>query len=293
MRLDDQPESHNVEDRRGIGMGGGPGMIRLGGLGGVGLAIAVIIGLIFGVDPATLLGMVEGQGPQDQPVQTQTAPQGGAPQGGQTDAAIDSQRHFVSQVLGSTEQVWGDVFTQYGRHYVPPTLVLFTGAVQSGCGVTNSAVGPFYCPLDRKIYLDMAFFRDMQTKLHAPGDFPRAYVIAHEVGHHVQNLLGIVDLTADRSNKDSVRIELQADCFAGVWANRADAKNRMLDQNDIEQVINAASQIGDDRLQMRGRGYVVPDSFTHGSAAQRVRWFSRGLRSGEMGQCDTINTDQL
>ncbi|MBO0709717.1 MAG: neutral zinc metallopeptidase [Acetobacteraceae bacterium] len=289
MRLDDQPESQNIEDRRGMGMGGGPGMVRLGGIGGLGLAVIVIIGLLLGVDPATLLGLVEGQAPPDQ--QTQTS----APPGGQTQAGVDdSQRHFVAQVLGSTEQVWGDVFAQNGRQYVPPRLVLFSGAVQSGCGITQSATGPFYCPIDHKVYLDTAFFRDMQIKLNAPGDFPRAYVIAHEVGHHVQSQLGTADLTADRSNGDSVRTELQADCFAGVWANRAaDAKKLILNRDDIEQGINAASQIGDDRLQMRARGYVVPDSFTHGSSAQRVRWFSRGLQSGDIDKCDTFHTNQL
>ena len=289
MRLDDQPESQNIEDRRGMGMGGRPGMIRMGGIGGLGLAVVVIIGLLLGVDPATLLGLVEGQAPPDQ--QTETS----APPGDQTQAGVDdSQRHFVAQVLGSTEQVWGDVFNQYGHQYVPPKLVLFSGAVQSGCGITQSATGPFYCPIDHKVYLDTAFFRDMQTKLNAPGDFPRAYVIAHEVGHHVQSLLGTADLTADRSNGDSVRTELQADCFAGVWANRAaDTKKLVLDQGDVEQAINAASQIGDDRLQMRARGYVVPDSFTHGSSAQRVRWFSRGLKSGDIKQCDTFHTNPL
>lgn len=288
MRLDDQPESQNVDDRRGS-----PGIVRAGGIGGLGLVAVLVLGLIFGVDPSTLLSIVEGQ---QQSAPQQQAPTRGEGQqsGGQQQAGTeDSQRRFVAQVLGSTESVWTDVFNQVGRRYQPPTLVLFAGADQSACGLAQTATGPFYCPRDRKVYLDTAFFRDMQTKLGAPGDFPRAYVIAHEVGHHVQELLGTADLSASRSNESSVRIELQADCFAGVWANRANATNHILEQGDIEAGINAATAIGDDRLQQRSRGYVVPDSFTHGSSAQRARWFGRGVQTGDPRQCDTFGASQL
>jgi uncharacterized protein len=279
MRLDDQPESQNIEDRRGIG----PGVVRVGGLGGLGIVAILVLGLLFGVDPSTLLSIVENQQPSYQEV-----PESGSQQAG----AEDSQRRFVAQVLGSTESVWSDVFTDFGRRYEPPRLVLFSGAAESACGFAQSAMGPFYCPQDGKVYLDTAFFRDMQTKLNAPGDFPRAYVIAHEIGHHVQDLLGLLDMNRGKSNEISVRTELQADCFAGVWANRANTANHILEQGDIEAGINAASAIGDDRLQMRARGYVVPDSFTHGSSAQRVRWFQRGVQTGDPRQCDTFRVSE-
>ena len=281
MRLDDQPESRNVEDRRGRS----PGIGRASGIGGLGIVAILVLGLIFGVDPGTLLSIVEGQ---QQPGYQQQA----SVRGPQQTGAEDGQRRFVAQVLGSTESVWTDVFSQFGRQYQPPTLVLFSGAVQSACGMAQSATGPFYCPADRRVYLDTAFFRDMQTRLGAPGDFPRAYVIAHEVGHHVQTLLGIVDMSGGKSNDKSVRTELQADCFAGVWANRANATTHILEQGDIEAGINAASAIGDDRLQMRARGYVVPDSFTHGSSAQRASWFKRGVQAGDIRQCDTFGAGQ-
>ncbi len=286
MRLDDQPESQNVEDRRGGGRPGGA--IRMGGIGGLGLVAVVVLGLIFGVDPGTLLSIVEGQQPAGYQQQTPAQGAAGSQAGGE-----DSQKRFVAQVLGSTEQVWNDLFQQAGRRYEPPTLVLFSGAVQSACGMAQSAMGPFYCPQDRKVYLDTAFFRDMQTKLGAPGDFPRAYVISHEIGHHVQNLTGEVDMRGPKSNDLSVRIELQADCYAGVWANRANATSHILERGDIEEGINAATAIGDDRLQQRSRGYVVPDSFTHGSSAQRARWFQRGVQSGDPRQCDTLHAAQL
>ncbi len=281
MRLDDQPESENIDDRRGS-----PGIVRAGGIGGLGLVAVVVLGLIFGVDPRTLLSIVEQQ-------QSGTQSQSQAPTGdGQQAGPEDAQRRFVAQVLGSTESVWSDIFQQSGRHYQAPVLVLFSGATQSACGLAQTATGPFYCPNDRQVYLDTGFFRDMQAKLGAPGDFPRAYVIAHEIGHHVQNQLGLLD-TGDRSNDSSVRTELQADCFAGVWANRANASTHILEQGDIEQGINAASAIGDDRLQQRSRGYVVPDSFTHGSSAQRVRWFKQGVQTGDPLQCDTFRARQL
>jgi len=284
MRLDDQPESSNVEDRRGMGFGGGPRMVAAGGIGGLGLVAVIVLGLLFGVDPATLLSIVEG-GQQQTDQQQASGPRQSQP------GVEDSQRRFVAQVLGSTESVWTNEFAQHGRRYQAPTLVLFSGAVQSACGLAESAMGPFYCPQDQKVYLDTSFFRDMQVKLGAPGDFPRAYVIAHEIGHHIQNLLGL--LSASRSNDASVRTELQADCLAGVWANRANATTHILEQGDIEEGINAATAIGDDRLQQRARGYVVPDSFTHGSSAQRARWFTRGVQTGDLTQCDTFHANRL
>jgi predicted metalloprotease len=278
MRLDDQPESRNVEDRRGAGP------VSAGGLGAIGTVVVIVLGLIFGVNPVTLLRLL---GNQPQPAAYQQ------PAPGNQIGQEDPQRQFVGKVLGSTEEVWGSIFSQMGRRYQPPTLVLFSGAVQSACGLARSATGPFYCPADRKVYLDTAFFRDMQTKLHAPGDFPRAYVIAHEVGHHVQTLLGLDMMAGGRSNDASVRIELQADCFAGVWANRSNATRGILEKGDVEEGLNAATAIGDDRLQMESRGYVVPDSFTHGSSKQRVTWFARGLQTGDIRQCDTLRANPL
>jgi hypothetical protein len=209
-------------------------------------------------------------------------------------------RDFVAVVLADTEDVWTEVFRRSGRSYREPTLVLFSGAVESACGFAQSAVGPFYCPLDRKVYLDLAFFKDLRDRFRAPGDFAQAYVIAHEVGHHVQTLLGISQevvemrqrLDTARANALAVRQELQADCFAGVWANRAHRARQILEAGDIEEGLDAAAAIGDDRLQQRTRGYAVPESFTHGSSAQRVRWFKRGLESGDPGACDTFKTAQ-
>jgi predicted metalloprotease len=207
------------------------------------------------------------------------------------------QVDFVSVVLGSTEDVWSDIFRRTSATYRAPALVMFSNAVDSGCGLAQSAVGPFYCPLDSKVYLDLGFFYDLQYQLDAPGDFARAYVIAHEVGHHVQNLLGRADLvhqaqaraSEKEANQLSVRLELQADCYAGIWAHFAQAEYQMLEPGDIEEALNAASQIGDDRLQAQGQGYVVPDSFTHGSSAQRYKWFQTGYRSGVLSDCDTFS----
>lgn len=292
MQLGDERESSNLEDRRGAGFRPRGGGLRIGG--GIGTIAIVLIALYFGIDPSLLLNL-GGSGPavQQQSVPSQTANSG-------TD---DQQRRFVGQVLASTEDVWTDVFRQHGRQYQAPKLVLFTGAVQSACGTAQTAVGPFFCPRDDKVYLDTDFFREMQNRLGAGGDFARAYVIAHEVGHHVQTLLGITDKVdelrsrlGDRgegANGLSVRVELQADCFAGVWANRANAAKRILEDGDIEQGLNAASAIGDDRLQKRSRGYVEPDSFTHGSSAQRVRWFKQGLDRGQVEACDTFSPDRV
>ena len=295
MRMDGQEESSNVEDVRGSSGGGGGGGMRFGG-GGIGIgtiAVALIAGWIFGINPLTLLGALSGGG---SPV-AQTAP-GPA----KAPPANDPQAKFIKQVLGSTEQVWTDVFREGGKTYQPPKLRLFSGSYPTGCGQGEAAMGPFYCPSDRIVYLDMTFFNVMSQRLGAPGQFAQAYVVAHEVGHHVQNLLGISD-KADaarqrgneaQANAVSVRIELQADCFAGVWAKRSQAEQGWrLEQGDIETALNAASQIGDDTLQRKSRGQVVPESFTHGTSAQRVGWFKRGFESGSPDQCNTFEARQL
>jgi predicted metalloprotease len=282
MEFDDQRASSNVEDRRGMGA------VGVGGLGLGGIAI-LVIGYFLGVDPAQLLGLAE---QVSQPAQTAAAAREGP--------VTDPMGRFVAQVLGSTEDVWGQVFQQSGREYERPHLVLYDGSTPSACGMGRAAMGPFYCPPDERVYLDLSFFRDLQARFHAPGQFPEAYVVAHEVGHHVQNLLGISDkvdrmrgrLSRTEMNALSVRVELQADCFAGVWANRAGDRAHITDQ-DIEQGLAAAAAIGDDRLQRESRGTVVPDSFTHGSSAQRVRWFRRGIESGRVDDCDTFATRSL
>jgi len=293
MRMDGQEESSNVEDARGSGGGGG---FRLGGGGGIGLgtvAIALVAGWIFGINPLQVLGLLSGGGA---PMQ-QSAPGPAAPP-----PAGDLQAKFVSQVLRSTEQVWTDVFRDAGKTYQPPKLRLFSDVEPTGCGQGDAAMGPFYCPADHKVYLDMSFFTTMSQRLGAPGQFAQAYVIAHEVGHHVQNLLGIsdrVDAARQRgseaqANAMSVRLELQADCFAGVWAKRSQAVSTWrLEQGDIETALNAASQIGDDTLQRKSRGAVVPESFTHGTSAQRVGWFKRGFESGSTDQCNSFEARQL
>jgi len=297
MRMDGQEESSNVEDVRGMSGGGGGGF-SFGGGRGIGLgtvAVALIAGWIFGINPLTVLGLLSGGG--GGPVVQQQAPQHApAPPSG------DPQAKFVSQVLRSTEQVWTDVFRQNGRTYQPPKLRLFTGSFPTACGQGQAAMGPFYCPGDRIVYLDMSFFQVMSQRLGAPGQFAQAYVIGHEVGHHVQNLLGITDKVDQmrgrgseaQANAMSVRVELQADCFAGVWANRSQQENGWrLDPGDIDTALNAASQIGDDTLQRKSRGEVVPESFTHGTSAQRVSWFKRGVQSGDINQCNTFESRNL
>jgi len=252
--------------------------------------VIVIVALLLGVDPRALLQQTTqntAPAPSSHPVQS-------SPQ-------EDKLKDFVSAVLGSTEDTWGEIFKQAGRSYTDPKLVLFRGAVQSACGFSRAAVGPFYCPGDQKVYIDLSFYDELRTRFHAPGDFAEAYVIAHEVGHHVQNLLGISEKVAhaqergtrEQANALSVRVELQADCLAGVWANHADAARHILEHGDIESGLNAAAQIGDDRLQMESRGYVSPESFTHGTSAQRVRWFKQGLETGRVKACDTFRTAQL
>lgn len=289
MRLDDQEESRNIEDRRSGYRGGGFG----GGRIGIGtIALALIASYFFGIDPMTVIDITSGlQGPSS--VQTQAPTQ--------KPPADDAAARFVAKVLGSTEAVWEQVFRENGRTYVQPRLVLFSGSTPTACGMGQSAMGPFYCPGDQRVYIDLSFFRDLRQRFQAPGEFAQAYVIAHEVGHHVQNLLGISDQVHQaqqrssraKANALSVRLELQADCLAGVWGNRADAAKAIIEPGEIEQALNAAAQIGDDRLQQRTQGRVVPESFTHGSAAQRVRWFKRGMESGDLRQCDTFRADAL
>ena len=297
MRMDGQGESENVEDVRGMGGGGRRG-IRIGGGRGIGLgtiAVALVAGWIFGINPLTVLGLLGGD--SGAPTE-QSAPVGQAP----PPPANDAQAKFVSQVLRSTEVVWSDVFRAAGKTYEAPKLRLFSGSYPTACGQGQAAMGPFYCPADRMVYLDMSFFDTMRTQLGAPGQFAQAYVVGHEVAHHVQNLLGIsakVDAMRQRgseaqANALSVRVELQADCFAGVWAKYSQQEQGWrLEQGDIETALNAASQIGDDTLQRKSQGTVVPESFTHGTSAQRVGWFQRGFESGQVANCNTFEAARL
>lgn len=279
MRWRGQRESENVEDRRGMG---GGGLAIGGGLGGI---VILIIALLLGADPRQLLE----QAPVDPGTGTQTSRS--------TNPEEEELKKFSLVVLASTEDVWTEIFRQSGANYRKPTLVLFTDQVSSACGQAGSATGPFYCPGDEKLYLDFAFFHDLQTRFRAPGDFAQAYVIAHEVGHHIQRLMGTMDRVnaAQRqggeaqANALSVRLELQADFLAGVWAHYAQRRG-LLEQGDIEEALGAASAVGDDRLQRESQGYVVPDSFTHGSSEQRIRWFRHGLETGDIRQGDTFNT---
>lgn len=293
MRLDGQEESENVEDRRSMSPGG---MVVGGGIGTVVLALIV---WFLGGDPMQLFQQQPGQ--PGQPGQVRQPLQPGGGNGGGAAPQQDELTHFVKVVLRDTEVVWDDLFRQRRMTYRYPKLVLFTRAVDSACGYTSAAVGPFYCPADEKVYLDLSFFRDLNTKFGAPGDFAQAYVIAHEVGHHVQKVLGISDrVTAARrgaskveANRLSVCLELQADFLAGVWANHAQQRFKFLEPGDIEEALRCANAIGDDRLQTQARGTVVPDSFTHGSSAQRMRWFKRGWTTGDMTQGDTFNAKEL
>ena len=293
MRMDGQEESSNVEDVRGMGGGGGGFSFGGRGLSIGGIVIAVIVGWIFGINPLQLLGKMDGSDGG-----TTVQQQGPAP----APPKDDPGARFVSRVLRSTEQVWGDVFRESGRTYQPPKLVLFSGSWPTACGQGQAAMGPFYCPEDRKVYIDLNFYRVLEQKLGAPGEFAQAYVVAHEVGHHVQNLLGIMEKVdamrgrGDRAqaNALSVRVELQADCFAGVWAARSQKENGWrLDPGDIESALNAAAQIGDDTLQRRTQGTVVPESFTHGTSAQRVNWFKRGVEGGSIDRCNTFEGRDL
>ncbi|CAN5501526.1 neutral zinc metallopeptidase [soil metagenome] len=279
MRWREGRQSENVEDRRGIGRGG---MAIGGGLGGI---VILVIALLLGADPRQLLEQLpsEGQNP---------ATQSSRP----TNPEEEELRQFVGAVLADTEDVWNNTFRQLGRQYRNPTLVLFTDQVQSACGVAGAAVGPFYCPGDEKLYIDLSFFRELKARFRAPGDFAQAYVIAHEVGHHIQHLLGTMDqvdsarrrVREAEANQLSVGLELQADFLAGVWAHHAQ-KRGALEQGDVEEALGAASAIGDDRLQRESQGYVVPDSFTHGTSEQRIGWFRKGLETGDIRQGDTFN----
>jgi uncharacterized protein len=288
MRWEDFRTSSNVEDRRGMGVGGA---------GGLGIGTIVVLGLIswaFGIDPRILIGGAEminggGSGYQQQSQGRQGTPQ-------------DQAGRFAAAILGNTEDVWKEVLPQQAnKQYQPPKMVLFSGQTRSGCGGAQSAMGPFYCPLDQTVYIDLSFFEEMQRRFRAGGDFAYAYVLAHEVGHHVENQLGILprvqqrqqEVSATERNQLSVRVELMADCLAGVWANHSDQRWKSLEQGDIEEAINAAQAIGDDRLQKQAQGRVVPDSFTHGSSEQRMRWLTTGLKSGSIQACDTFRAARL
>ncbi|MCC6609266.1 MAG: zinc metallopeptidase [Burkholderiales bacterium] len=285
MRWDDMRRSENVEDRRGALLGGGTAPVKIGGLG---LVIVVLVSFVLGINPLELLGPVA---EMSGPVQQSGAP--ASPRG-------DEQADFVRAVVGDTEDTWRGVLAAGGRQYQEPRLVLYRGQVASACGFASAAVGPFYCPGDRNVYLDLEFFDELAQRFGAPGEFARAYVVAHEVGHHVQALLGVSDqVVRERKRRSpveanalSVRQELQADCFAGVWGHYA-ARRGLVDTRDIEAGLRAAAAIGDDRLQRRAQGYVVPEAFTHGSSEQRVHWFRRGLESGDVGACDTFGARQL
>jgi predicted metalloprotease len=293
MKWEGNRQSDNVEDRRDNGSGGG---FRAGGGGGrrVGLGtivIALVAGWALGINPMTILGVLGGG---DTAPVSQQAP-------AQRPPADDRMAQFVSTVLADTEDVWKDVFKQGGAQYQEPKLVLFRGATPTACGTGQAAMGPFYCPGDQKVYIDLRFYQTLRDELGAPGEFAQAYVVAHEVGHHVQNLLGISDkmdamrgrVSEKEYNALSVRLELQADCFAGLWAKKSNDSRQTLEGGDIEAAMNAAAKIGDDALQQKAQGRIVPDSFTHGTSAQRVRWFNVGLQSGNMKACDTFSAKKL
>lgn len=284
MRLDDERESSNVEDRRG---GGG---LPIGGKSiGIGTIAIALIAMYFGVDPSVVLNIGQGL-QQNAPVEARPIP------------ANDPMAKFVAKVLASTEDTWGGIFASAGKQYTAPKLVLFSGQTPTAYGTGKAAAGPFYCPGDQKVYIDLSFYQEMKTRFHAPGDFAQAYVIAHEVGHHIQNLLGISDKVQHarqnarieaQSNQLSLRLELQADCYACVWAMRANGADRILEAGDVEEALTAAAAIGDDALQKQAQGYVVPDSFTHGTSAQRMHWFNQGLNTGEVQQCDTFSSASI
>jgi predicted metalloprotease len=313
MRLDDTPESDNVEDRRDDGPAQQPGGFGGGGFGGggfnlpiggggmsvVGLLVVVGAALFLGVDPSALLG---GGGSTQAPPQYQQPRQAQPGQQTQRTGRDDEMRHFVARVLGSTEEVWREQLpAQLNRQYVEPKLVLFQGQVNSACGFATAASGPFYCPGDQRVYIDLSFYDMLKTRFRAPGDFAQAYVVGHEVGHHVQRLLGILgkvdarkrEVSQTEANALQVRVELQADCFAGAWAFHANRKRAILEPGDVDEALTAAAAIGDDTLQRQARGTVQPETFTHGSAAQRQRWFKRGLQNGQLKDCDTFTAREL
>ena len=296
MKWEGNRESDNVEDRRaggGGGFGGGGGLLGGRSIGIGTIVVALLGGWAFGIDPLTIIGMLSGGGAPTAQVQQQIP--------AQRPPADDRMAAFVSTVLADTEDVWKDLFAKGGATYQEPRLVLFRGATQTACGQGQAAMGPFYCPADQKVYIDLGFYETLKSRLGAPGDFAQAYVIAHEVGHHVQNLLGIsgkMDQMRSRVSKTeynvlSVKLELQADCFAGVWANRAQTARQILEQGDVEEAMNAAAKIGDDALQRSSGSTVVPESFTHGTSAQRQRWFDTGLKNGNIKACDTFSARNL
>jgi predicted metalloprotease len=284
MRWRGRRESTNVEDRRGVGRGG----LAVGG--GLGTIVLIVLALLFGADPRELLD--QGGGQQNPAQGTQTARPGNAQE--------EELKKFTLVVLAETEDVWNQLFQQAGSRYREPTLSLFTGQTRSACGAAGASTGPFYCPGDEKVYIDLSFYRDLRTRLGAPGDFAQAYVVAHEVGHHIQHILGTMEqidaqqrrMSEADANRLSVMLELQADFYAGVWAHYAERRG-IIEPGDIEEALNAATAIGDDRLQQRGQGYVVPDSFTHGTSEQRVRWFRKGYETGDMRQGDTFRARNL
>jgi predicted metalloprotease len=287
MRWKDERRSENIEDRRSIR----PAGVAVGG--GLGTLVLVVVAVLLGADPRKVLNFVQNQQQQGGAVQKVNRP---------LDPAEEERKDFVSAVLAQTEDVWDDLFREMGSQYEKPKLVLFSGEVRTdGCGFASSAVGPFYCPGDSKVFLDLSFFREMEERFNAPGDFAQAYVVAHEVGHHVQNLLGInskvralqARASKEEANRYSVRLELQADFLAGVWAHHAQRRRHILEPGDVESALRAATAIGDDTLQKQAQGYVVPDSFTHGTSAQRVRWFRRGLKTGDINQGDTFKAEDL
>lgn len=286
MRLDDERESDNVEDRRGSGggfsIGGGKGI-------GIGTIALALVAMYFGVDPSLVMNIGQGMS-QNTSVEAKPIP------------ANDPDAKFVAKVLASTEDTWGKIFQASGQQYPAPKLVLFSGQTPTACGSGQAAAGPFYCPGDQKVYIDLSFYQEMKDRFHAPGDFAQAYVIAHEIGHHIQNLQGISDKVQQarqnarneaESNAYSVRLELQADCYAGVWAMHADGENRILEAGDVEEAMTAAAAIGDDALQKQAQGYAVPDSFTHGTSQQRMRWFNQGLNTGDIKKCDTFSVASI
>ncbi|HEY8102539.1 MAG TPA: neutral zinc metallopeptidase [Burkholderiaceae bacterium] len=293
MKWEGNRESDNVEDRRGDDDGGGGGFSFGGGSIGIGSIIAALAASYFlGINPLTVLNLLSGGSGQVAPTHHTST---------QHPPANDHMTKFVRTVLADTEDTWTELFRQRGANYVKPTLVIFSNRTQTGCGTGQTATGPFYCPVDQRVYIDLSFYQLMQQRFHVSSEFAQAYVIAHEVGHHVQNLLGIsskVQHARERaseaqSNALSVRLELQADCFAGVWAYHANQSRGIIESGDVEGALSAATAIGDDALQRQARGYVVPDSFTHGTSAQRVRWFKRGIDNGDMDQCNTFKANPL
>ncbi len=285
MRWRSGRRSSNIEDQRGRRIS------RKAKGGGIGIVLLALVGMYFGIDPSVILNVGNQLGGGQAPTVSNYQPT----------AEENQLADFVSVVLADTEDTWRQEFSRQGGTYREPKLVLFSGTVKSACGFAQAAMGPFYCPGDRKVYIDLSFYRDLKNKMNAPGDFAQAYVIAHEVGHHIQNLLGISDkvhsargrVSQSEYNQLSVRLELQADCLAGIWANRADRARQVVEPGDIDEALNAASQIGDDRLQQQSRGYVTPDSFTHGSSQQRVRWFRTGFTAGHMNSCNTFEAQNL